>query len=291
MTSASSPDPSGEAATPRRPLVPLAIGVVSGSFGGLLGIGGGVVMVPLLTGWARLDQHSAHGTSLVGVVFTGLVGAVVYGRGAAVDWGAAILLACGAVPATVLASRYSRRVPAATLRRFFGGFLLLTALLLPFKGLLPVTGLLNGGIAAASLVVLGIVAGGLSGLLGIGGGLLMVPALALGPGFAQQVAQGTSLAAMVPAGAMGAVVHARLGHVDRRVAIPLMAGIALGSWLGGSGALALPAGALRIAFSLLLVWLGLRYLRTPGDPPSRPRAGAATIPAAPRTLEGERPEG
>lgn len=223
-------------------------------------------MVPLLTGWAKLDQHSAHGTSLVGVVFTGVVGALVYGKGAAVDWAAAGLLALGAVPAAMLASRQSRRVPAATLRRIFGGFLLFTALLLPFKGVVPVTGLLQGGVATASLVVLGLLVGGLSGLLGIGGGAIMVPALALGPGFVQQVAQGTSLAAMVPSGAMGALVHARLGHVDGRVAVPLMAGIALGSWGGGSGALALPAEALRLAFSALLVWLGIRYLRTPPRP-------------------------
>jgi uncharacterized membrane protein YfcA len=236
---------------------------VSGAFGGLLGIGGGVVMVPLLTGWAKLDQHAAHGTSLVGVVFTGVVGALVYGKGASVDWDAALLLALGAVPATIFASRGSRHVPAATLRRFFGGFLLFTAVLLPFKGLVPVTGLLHGNLAAASLVALGLLVGGLSGLLGIGGGAIMVPALALGPGFAQQVAQGTSLAAMVPSGAMGALVHARLGHVDRHVAVPLMAGIALGSWAGGSSALALPAEALRVAFSALLVWLGIRYLRTP----------------------------
>ncbi len=220
-------------------------------------------MVPLLTGWAKLDQHSAHGTSLVGVVFTGVVGALVYGKGAAVDWGAAGLLALGAVPAAVLASRGSRRVPAAMLRRIFGGFLLFTALLLPFKDVVPVTGLLQGGLETAYLVALGLLAGGLSGLLGVGGGAIMVPALALGPGFVQQLAQGTSLTAMVPSGAMGAVVHARLGHVDRRVAVPLMVGIALGSWAGGSGALALSAEALRIAFSALLVWLGIRYLRTP----------------------------
>ncbi len=247
--------------SPVRPLVPLAIGLISGAFGGLLGIGGGVVMVPLLTGWARLDQHSAHGTSLVGVVFTGIVGALVYGKGAAVDWQAAALLAAGAVPATVAASRYSRRVPARTLRAFFGVFLIVTALLLPFKGVVPVTGILHGSAATVSLVALGVVVGTLSGLLGIGGGAIMVPALVLGPGFVQQVAQGTSLAAMVPSGAMGAMVHARLGHVDRRVAVPLMAGIAVGSWIGGSGALALPAGTLRAAFSLLLIWLGIRYLR------------------------------
>ncbi|MDT8436902.1 MAG: sulfite exporter TauE/SafE family protein [Gemmatimonadota bacterium] len=239
----------------------LAIGLVSGSFGGLLGIGGGVVMVPLLTGWGRLDQHSAHGTSLVGVVATGLVGAAVYGKGASVDWVAAGLLALGAVPATVFASRASVRIPAGTLQRGFGAFLLFTAALLPFKGAVPVTGLLDGTAASVSLVALGVLVGALSGLLGVGGGAVMVPALALGPGFVQQLAQGTSLAAMIPSGAMGAAVHARVGHVRARAAVPLVAGIAAGSWAGGSFALGLPAPLLRAVFSVVLVWLGLRYLR------------------------------
>lgn len=217
-------------------------------------------MVPLLTGWARLDQHSAHGTSLVGVVFTGLVGGLVYGKGAAVDWQAAALLAGGAVPATVLAARSSARIPAAMLRRFFGVFLIANAILLQFKGSFPVTGLLDGTAAAVSLLFLGVLVGGLSGLLGVGGGAVMVPGLALGPGFAQQLAQGTSLAAMVPSSAMGAAVHARIGHVRRDVVYPLLGGIAVGSWLGGTSALALPDRTLRIAFSVVLIWLGARYL-------------------------------
>ena len=217
-------------------------------------------MVPLLTGWARLDQHSAHGTSLVGVVFTGLVGGLVYGKGAAVDWQAAVLLALGAVPATVLAARSSARIPAAVLRRFFGVFLIANAILLQFKDSFPVTGLLDGAYAAISLVVLGLLVGGLSGLLGVGGGAVMVPGLALGPGFAQQLAQGTSLAAMVPSSAMGAAVHARIGHVRRDVVYPLLGGIAAGSWLGGTSALALPDRTLRVVFSVVLIWLGGRYL-------------------------------
>jgi uncharacterized membrane protein YfcA len=242
----------------------LAIGLVSGSFGGLLGIGGGAVMVPLLTGWARLDQHSAHGTSLVGVVFTGIVGAAVYGKGAAVDWQAAGLLAAGAMPATILSARSSVRIPAATLRRFFGVFLIANAILLQFKESFPVTGLLEGPAASASLVLLGVLVGALSGLLGVGGGAVMVPGLALGPGFVQQLAQGTSLAAMVPSSAMGAAVHGRLGHVRRDVVLPLMAGIAVGSWIGGISALSLPDRTLRFAFSVVLIWLGGRYLlRTP----------------------------
>ena len=223
-------------------------------------------MVPLLTGWARLDQHSAHGTSLVGVVFTGIVGALVYGNGAAVDWQAAFLVALGAVPATMFAARSSARIPAAVLRRFFGLFLIANAILLQFKGSFPVTGILDGAAATISLVILGVVVGGLSGLLGVGGGAVMVPGLALGPGFAQQLAQGTSLAAMVPSSAVGAAVHARIGHVRRDVVFPLMAGIAAGSWFGGTSALALPDQTLRLFFSVVLILLGGRYLfRTNGQ--------------------------
>ena len=254
------------------PFVSLVIGLVSGSFGGLLGIGGGAVMVPLLTGWARLDQHSAHGTSLVGVVFTGIVGALVYGKGAAVDWEAALLLAVGAVPATIVAARSSAKIPASMLRRFFGLFLIANAVLLQFRDSFPVTGVLHGPAASLSLVMLGIVVGGLSGLLGVGGGAVMVPGLALGPGFGQQLAQGTSLAAMVPSSAMGAAVHARLGHVRREIVLPLMVGIAAGSWIGGLSALSLPDRTLRTAFSVVLIWLGLRYLvKRPAPRPPPPR--------------------
>lgn len=228
-------------------------------------------MVPLLTGWARLDQHSAHGTSLVGVVFTGVVGGLVYGKGAAVDWLAAGLLALGAVPATIFAARSSARIPASVLRRVFGLFLIGNAILLQTRGLVPATGMFDGTAATVSLVVLGAVVGVLSGLLGVGGGAVMVPGLALGPGFVQQLAQGTSLAAMVPSSAMGAVVHAGLGHVRRDVVFPLMGGIAAGSWIGGSSALALPDRTLQLVFSGVLILLGLRYLFRTGRVPAAGR--------------------
>jgi uncharacterized membrane protein YfcA len=100
----------------------------------------------------------------------------------------------------------------------------------------------------------------------------MVPGLALGPGFVQQLAQGTSLAAMVPSSAMGAAVHGRLGHVRREIVFPLMAGITAGSWIGGLSALSLPDRTLRTAFSVVLIWLGLRYLvRRPPPRPPPPR--------------------
>ena len=71
-------------------LILFLCGLVASFLGGLLGVGGGIVLIPMLTAWAGFDQHSAHGTGIVAVTFTALVGVVVYGRGAAIDVAAAV---------------------------------------------------------------------------------------------------------------------------------------------------------------------------------------------------------
>ena len=59
-------------------MINLLIGLVAGMFGGLVGLGGGVIMIPLMVGVLKLTQHQAHGTSLVALVFTGIAGAINY---------------------------------------------------------------------------------------------------------------------------------------------------------------------------------------------------------------------
>jgi len=59
-------------------LISFGIGLAAGCFGGLIGLGGGIIMVPLLVGLLKLDQCRAHGTSLVVLIFTGISGAVTY---------------------------------------------------------------------------------------------------------------------------------------------------------------------------------------------------------------------
>lgn len=237
-----------------------AIGLLAGFFGGLVGLGGGVVMVPLLTGWARLTQHEAHGTSLVGVVATGLVGALAYAQGGAVHLLSAGVVAATSVVATYLAARRSRRVSAESLRTAFGAFLILTAVLLPLKDQIPHIPAPAGVWVILVLVASGVLVGAVSGFLGIGGGSLLVPLLVFGAGLGQHAAQGTSLAAMVPAGASGTWVHARLGHVRSGILWTLLPGIAVGSWLGGKAALSMPAFLLRAVFAVVLLGLGLYYV-------------------------------
>jgi len=240
------------------------IGLTGGVFGGLVGLGGGVVMVPMLVGLARLRQQEAHGTSLVTVVFAGMAGAATYAARGAVDLPGAAFLAVTATMTARFGARYAHALPEWKLKRAFGAFLLAVSLLLLAKPWLAGAAVPLGGWGlAAVLLPVGAVTGFLSGMMGVGGGNLMVPAMVLLAGFPQVIAQGTSLLAMVPAGAVGAHTHWQLGNVARRLVPGLVAGILVGAFAGGSVALRLPETALRLVFAAVLVWTGARYLRTP----------------------------
>lgn len=237
----------------------LLCGFAASAVGGLLGIGGGIVLIPMLTAWAGLDQHSAHGTGIVAVAVTALIGVVVYGRGAAVDLEAAIRIAVVMLPTTILAAHHSQRVAADRLRRYFGVFVVIAALILPFRDVVGGGELVLGG-GWPAMIAIGLVGGVVSGLLGVGGGSIVVPCLVLVTGFPQQLAQGTSLGVILPSSTAGALEHARIGHVRRHVLPPVLLGTAFGSWAGGAAALALPGQTLRIIFSLVLLVMGARFI-------------------------------
>lgn len=236
----------------------LLIGLLAGVFGGLLGLGGGVVMIPLMLRFRRLTQHQAHGTSLMALVFTGGAGAVTYYLKGSVDILAGVCLASSAVFTSWLGAFYANSLPEWKLKRAFGLFIVLVSLMMlakPYYGQFshPVT----GGFKILVLLGSGAVAGFFSGMMGVGGGSLMVPALVLLVGLSQHTSQGTSLLAMVPGGTVGAVTHWRLGNVARPLLGGLIPGILLGTYLGGSLAHLLSDGALRCVFAVVLIWQGI----------------------------------
>ncbi len=241
------------------PVRTLFIGLIGGFFGSLVGLGGAVVIIPLLTGWARITQHKAHVTSLVAVVFTGIVGAFAYARGGAVDLPLAVTVAIAATISSVVAAAYSERVPAGVLKRIFGGLLVVASLVLLIGLDVPGSGI--GGVwRYPAGVLLGLMSGVLSGLLGIGGGAFVVPLLVLAFGLDQHLAQGTSLAVMIPAGIAGTLVHWRARRLDFSLIWGLVAGVILGAFVGGQFALVLPERPLQVIFGAILLWTGLRYL-------------------------------
>jgi hypothetical protein len=235
------------------------IGLAGGVFGGLVGLGGGVLLVPLLTVWAGLGQHQAAATSLTAVLATGLMGTVVYGLSNALDWWAALWVMLAAVVTTPLAVRRARHVPASTLRQVFAWFLLLMAASLFFKDAIPALPL-RTPLTELALLVTGVMVGGISGFLGIGGGALLVPALVFTLGLEQHTAQGTSLLAMIPASVFGTLVNFRLGHVQRPALLVLVPAVLVGTLLGGRLALLLPVDTLRLVFAFTLVVLAMQLL-------------------------------
>ncbi|CAN5307753.1 hypothetical protein BH24CHL10_BH24CHL10_11110 [soil metagenome] len=128
-----------------------------------------------------------------------------------------------------------------------------------------------------ALLAIGLTAGTLAGLLGIGGGVLMVPAMVLITGFDQHVAQGTSLLVIIPAAAVGSFTHHRHGRLALRDAAALTIGGVLGALLGSMTALSLDEELLMRLFAVLLLLIAARMLmtRSPKAEPAEPAEPAA----------------
>jgi hypothetical protein len=122
------------------------------------------------------------------------------------------------------------------------------------------------GIEIVALLAIGLAAGFLAGLLGIGGGVLLVPAMVLVLGFDQHTAQGTSLAVIIPAAVLGSWTHHRGGRLVLRDAAALAVGGIAGALVGSFTALSLDEVLLRRLFAVLLVLIALRMLIRPRPP-------------------------
>jgi uncharacterized membrane protein YfcA len=237
------------------------IGLTAGVFGGLVGLGGGVVLIPLLGGVMKLGHLKAHGASLVALIFTGTIGAMIYALHDAVDLTAAAILAAAAVLPVRWGAQYCCSIQESTLRKVFGVFLVMISLLLLSKPYLPPFAHLDSGLPRVMvLLAAGAATGFIAGLLGIGGGAVMITAMVLLTGFDQHTAQGTSLLAMIPAGVVGAWTHWQKGQVGKDILHGLIPGIIMGTIAGAWFAHFLVEPGLRLLFSGILIWTGVRFI-------------------------------
>ena len=112
-----------------RPLDPqlVAIGLAGGLLSGLLGVGGGVVMVPLLVLWAGYDQRDAHATSIGAIIPISIAGILTFGIAGRVHWLDAAALAVGAVVGARVGAAWLARIDERLLRIVFGCFLVVVA--------------------------------------------------------------------------------------------------------------------------------------------------------------------
>ena len=241
------------------------LGLAGGIFGGMFGVGGGLVMVPVMVVLMSVPQHRAHATSLAAIVASSAAAVTPLAVAGKVHWGVAAILLLGAVVGASVGAGAIARVSEIWLARAFVVLVLVAAarMLLqgadapPGSGMAGGIGLLEG----CGLALVGLAAGSVASMLGVGGGIVFVPALVTLFGFAQHEAQATSLAVIVPTAAVAAWVHARAGRVDWPKAIGLGAGGLAGGALGAWSALAVDGLILRRLFAVILVAMAYRMLR------------------------------
>ena len=213
----------------------IGIGLLAGLLSGLFGVGGGTVIVPLLVLLLHFDQRLAAGTSLAAIVPTASVGVISYATTGSVAWIPAIILAAGAVVGAQIGTRLLPRISQTALRWGFVGFLVVVIvslfLVIPSRDAAFELTWLTG----IALVGVGIGTGILAGLIGVGGGVIVVPVLMLAFGTSDLVAKGTSLLMMIPTAISGTVGNVRNRNVDlvaaALIGVAACTTTALGAWL------------------------------------------------------------
>jgi uncharacterized protein len=244
----------------------LALGLAVGVLVGLLGIGGGVVLVPAMVYLLHYDQHLAQGTSLFILLPPIGLGALRgYWKNGHVDLRAGILCAIGFLLGGYVGGRIAVPMASRDLQAVFGFFLMLSAVLLwrktssggdPAEAISPSR---ESPLArSVGILFLACFCGVAAGMVGIGGGVLLVPLLALLFGFPQHRAQGTSLVALIPpTGLLAFLTYAKAGYVNWLAGFLLIPGVFLGGILGALLARRLNPRRMRQVFAALMFILGV----------------------------------
>jgi uncharacterized protein len=239
----------------------LLIGAIAGMLSGLFGIGGGIVIVPALLALTKMERKLAHGTSLAATLPIAAASLVTYAANDNVDWPFAACLAVGAIVGAVVGTHLLQVIPKTPLTIIFIVTILATAVRLLLSDEVVGRDQLSvlGGIA---LVVIGFVTGTLAGLLGIGGGVIMVPAMVVLFSQVPVIAKGTSVAVIVPSSIVGTIRNRKKRNAD----IPLAAAIGVAgivsAVVGSIISDGISDGVSNAMFAILLVLVALLQIRT-----------------------------
>lgn len=243
-------------------LAMIGLGLGSGALGGLLGIGGGALIVPGLVFLLNHDQHRAHGTSLVIVLMSCVSAVATYAYYGLVDLKVVAAMATGGAIGALCGAKAANAIKGPALRRIFCLFLI-------FVGVQMIRGACFGGakppdshhliifdnpvLGIAKLLATGLVAGFASSLFGVGGGMVMVPAMTCLLFVPQQLAQGVSKTSILVTSSTGALAYRRFGNVDARAAMWGGAGGIVGAWIGAIAAANVGSVLLKLIFGVFVI--------------------------------------
>jgi uncharacterized membrane protein YfcA len=239
-----------------------AVGVLAGFFSGLFGVGGGILIVPGLVLLMRMGQRLAHGTSLAAIVPIAVSGVATYALHDSVDWPVAGVLVVGAVGGAAIGTRALAGINQRVLRLAFATFLVAAAIRLLLEISHPAgRGALTVG-PVLGLLAIGVASGVLAGLLGVGGGIVIIPALVVLFSIADPVAKGTSLAVIIPTAIVGTISNVHRGNADLSVAAVVGVLGAGSAYLGSHLSLRMSPRLSSVLFAVLLLMVALRMYLT-----------------------------
>ncbi|WP_226670641.1 sulfite exporter TauE/SafE family protein [Metabacillus litoralis] len=258
-------------------------GLLAGTVGSLVGLGGGIIIVPLLLGLGTISSlpnispQVAVGTSMIAVVFTGLSSVLFYFKNKQVDVKSGMIFFVTSGPGAILGAWLNKLIYTNLFSLYFGIFMILVSLLLMIrKKIIPLEhskqstiirtvtapngGTFSYGFNLTLALSISFVVGVISGLFGIGGGSLLVPSMILLFSFPSQIAVATSMLIVFLSAILSSITHITLGNVNWVYVLMLIPG----AWFGGKlGAIINNKLNDKIIISLLriiLIVIGLRMI-------------------------------
>lgn len=249
-------------------LLVLALGAALGFFGGLFGIGGGIIAVPLFIIGFGMDQALAQGTALVLMVPNLLIGWWRYNQHHKLPWLAVLAIGGTATLTTWLTAKVAVQLDQDILHWLFNLFILAVGLrmLLLRKDPSALAGLSGDKPRTVAMPLVGALGGTSMGLLGMGGGLVATPLLTTVFKHTQTTAQALSLALVAPSSVMALSTYANAHRVNWELGLPLAFGGLFTVSAGVAIAHHLPEKALRRSFAVVMIvaacWLIVQTLHT-----------------------------
>ncbi|MFJ7745235.1 sulfite exporter TauE/SafE family protein [Peribacillus sp. NPDC097295] len=266
-------------------LLLISVGLLAGTIGSLVGLGGGIIIVPslLFLGSATdimgdLTPQVAVGVSTVIMIFTGLASTLTYLKHKVVDYKAGLIFFAGSAPGGIIGAYVNKILNVDAFSLYFGLFMILMAIVLLVKDRLrpmvfkPGNGKIiktyenkkgqasTYGYHPLVAISISFVVGISSGLFGIGGGSLMVPVMMLVFFFPPHVAVATSMFMVFLSSITNSITHISLGNVNWPYAFALIPGAWIGAKLGAYINTRLNSSALENMLKIVLIIIGIRLI-------------------------------
>jgi uncharacterized membrane protein YfcA len=250
----------------------ILVGAAAGVFAGLFGIGGGIIIVPALILLAGFPLVKATGTSLAAILLpVGILGVIAYARAKVIDLRASAYIAAGLLTSVAAGAWLANTLPVELMRRLFALFCLYVGwnFIDPIRRFRRSRGLsvaaqpepeASPRPSAWPLVGIGLLAGVMAGMFGIGGGNIIVPLLTLGLHYPPKRAIATSLGAILfPFGIPGVLYYYKAGNLDLTAAAWIAAGLFVGTVFGALITIRLPNRTVKLLYGVFLVFVAVRF--------------------------------